>query len=70
MNMKKKSNAPSVKGINVISSFFERGMNICHCFPRRPCFFLNSLIKNRNVIKLFIYFLEYLLHKSQRVGHH
>jgi hypothetical protein len=34
-------------------------MNIYHCFPRRACFFFsNSLIKNRNVIKLFVYFLK------------
>jgi hypothetical protein len=36
----------------------------------RLIFFSNSLIKHRSVIKLIIYFLEFLLHKSQRVRHH
>jgi hypothetical protein len=76
MNLKKKikravENNDNVKGINVISSFLERRMNIfVIVFHALDFFFSDSLIKNRIVIKLFIYFLEYLLHKSQRVRYH
>jgi hypothetical protein len=33
-------------------------------------FFFNLLIKHGNIIKFYIYFFEFLLHKSQRVRHH
>jgi hypothetical protein len=36
----------------------------------RLIFFSNLLKKHRNIIKLFIYFLEFLLHKRQRVRHY
>jgi hypothetical protein len=54
-------NNDNVKGINVISSFFERREHLSFFSTARLTFFQI----HRNVIKPFIYF-----HKSQRVRHH